>query len=263
MTSPTKTLAFLGATGDCAGYALTYALQNSYTCIALARTPSKLTASLKAKGVTPETLDTYLTIIQGNAKDPEAIRKLLTSGKDGVVVDTIITGIGAAPKLQWSLFKPVTLDDPTVCQDVGKLVLKVARELSTKGSGSSKKPLLINVSTTGIPSPGAPWDVPFWFTWFYHYVLQDPHADKMALDQALREEGGSSAEAGIRGFVTVKPSLLMDGAGVGLEKVRVGTDEKPAIGYTIQRGDVGRFIFEKLVKEEPAGFLNRSVTITA
>ncbi|KAI7080755.1 hypothetical protein KC327_g10 [Hortaea werneckii] len=44
-----STLAFFGATGDCAGYCLAQALNAGYDCRALARTPAKLTASLKNK----------------------------------------------------------------------------------------------------------------------------------------------------------------------------------------------------------------------
>lgn len=55
----------------------------------------------------------------------------------------------------------------------------------------------------------------------------------------------------MRGYVNVKPTLLMDGESVGLDKVRQGTAVKPAIGYTIWRRDVGAWMFHRLVEKAP------------
>lgn len=89
----TRTIAFLGATGDCAGFCLAAALQDgAYNCRALARTPEKLYTSLKTKGVPEQTSKSNLTVIEGNAKDVDAVKRLLTA--DGEVVDTIVFGIG-------------------------------------------------------------------------------------------------------------------------------------------------------------------------
>ena len=70
-------VAFFGATGDCAGYCLANALNAGYDCVALARTPAKLTKSMKDKGVNVEALDQHLTIVEGNVKDVEAVKKAL------------------------------------------------------------------------------------------------------------------------------------------------------------------------------------------
>lgn len=265
-TQPVRTIAFFGATGGCINHTLVLSLKAGYTCIALARTPSKLTSSLKEKGITTETLDRLLTIIPGDGRNLTAVKQTLQSphGQEGEIVDLIVSGVGGTPHLQWSLWKPVVLGDKTICQDVGATILSAAKEFAS--AGGKKRPLFINISTTGIPSPGSPWDVPFWFTWFYSWVLQDPHDDKEKLEEKLRAEvGKADEETGIGGFVTVKPSLLMDGEGKGLASVRWGVDEKPAIGYTIQRGDVGRFIFERIVREDwvgKEGWRNKSVSIT-
>ncbi|KAI5358359.1 Putative NAD(P)-binding domain, NAD(P)-binding domain superfamily [Septoria linicola] len=261
MTTPTKTLAFFGATGGCANYCLIHALNAGYKSTALVRNSSKLTDLLKSRNVSDETIAKYLTIIQGNATDPVAVRKTLCPNGGSRVVDIIINGVGGAPVFQWSFTKPFVLDQPTICQDVGATILQVSRDLATSSSDATK-PLFINISTTGIPPEGRPWDVPFWFTWLYHYALQDPHADKKRL-QELNAAEVQSEGCGIEGYVNVKASLLMDGEGIGLEKVRVGTEEEPAIGYTIQRGDVGRFVFERLVREDVKGdWRNMSLTIT-
>lgn len=71
------------------------------------------------------------------------------------------------------------------------------------------------------------------------------------------------SEKGIRAFVAIKPSLLMDGEGYGLDIVRQGLPEKPAVGYTIQRKDVGLFMCERLIKQEVnPEWLNKGVSIT-
>lgn len=252
-----RTLAFFGATGGCAGFCLASALNAGYDCTALARTPAKLTASLKSKGVDASTQDSHLTIIQGDIRDVQAVKRTLAPS--GTLVDVIMSGIGGVPKLEWSIIRPVGMYDPTICQDAGQTILLAAKEIS-----STKKPFLINVSTTGIPAPGCPRDVPLLFYPLYRWCLAAPHEDKEVLEHNLREEvkkGGS--ERGISGFVNVKPSLLMDGDRVGLENVRAGGEKVPAIGYAIRRQDVGEWIFEKLVKSEvPAEWKNSSVAIT-
>lgn len=91
--SSSRTLAFFGATGGCAGYCLSTALSAGYTCRALARTPEKLLQSMRDKGVAQAALDRHLTVIKGNAKDVGDVKRAVTA-EDGEVVDTIVFGIG-------------------------------------------------------------------------------------------------------------------------------------------------------------------------
>ena len=256
-TTIKPTLAFLGATGDCAGYCLAAALTAGHTCRALARTPSKLINSMKNKGVSEESLRN-LTIVQGNVRDKSAVKDDVTSNNKAV--DIIVSGIGSAPKLQWSIFRPVTLEDPTICADATETVLDVLAEVN-----SSTKPLVIVISTTGLHTTGAPRDLPFLFIPLYRVALAVPHEDKAKMEDHLRVAiSEQTHRQPIGGFVAVKASLLMDGKGTGLQKVRAGSVEKPAIGYTITRIDVGSWIYRNLiagrVKDE---WLNRAVSITA
>ncbi|KAF2720284.1 hypothetical protein K431DRAFT_285949 [Polychaeton citri CBS 116435] len=253
MTS--KQIAFLGATGDCAGFCLANALKAGYNCTALARTPQKLSDSLIAKGVSEDDISQHLTIVEGNAKDIEAMKKVLT--RNNTVVDLIVSGIGGTPTLQWSLYKPVVLTDPRVCLDAGTTVLHALAELKAQ-----KKPVLINVSTTGINPPGTPNDVPLAFNLLYHWMLQDPHEDKLALERHLGEHVQRD-DSVLSGHVQVKASLLMNGESLGLQSIRQGIDEKPAVGYTIRRSDVGLWMFEKLIKQDvPREWINKGLTIT-
>jgi hypothetical protein len=255
-----KTIAFFGATGDSAGYCLSYTLKAGYTCSALARTPSKLTASMKAKGVPTEVLDKNLTIIQGDVRDVGAVKRTLQSS-NGKLADEIVVGIGAYPKLQWSLWNPIGMQDPTVCQDAGATILKALSELKPK---EGQKPLMINVSTTGIPPKGKPWDVPWWFSWLYRVLLHAAHADKRVLQENLAQHVQlPESEKVIKGYINTKASLLQDGEAKGVDQVREGVEDAPAVGYFIRRADVGLFIFERLIKGEPkAEYWNKGVCIT-
>lgn len=60
-----------------------------------------------------------------------------------------------------------------------------------------------------------------------------------------------------RKFVLVRPSLLFDGEAKGLDRVRTGIENpgnreegSHAVGYTIRREDLGRWIFEECVESE-------------
>ncbi|KXL50542.1 hypothetical protein M433DRAFT_84451 [Acidomyces richmondensis BFW] len=254
-------VAFFGATGDCAGYCLAAALHDDYNCRVLVRSPAKLTESMTAKGVSQETMDRNLTVISGDIRNTDAVKKVLQVG-NGRVVDKIISGIGGSPKLQWSLAHPVTLNDPRICQDGGASILDALHQLQT-----DNKPLLVNVSTTGIKTyEGQPCDVPVAFIPFYHWFLSVPHKDKKVLEDNLAAHMQlPEDERVLEAYVNVRPSLLQDGKGKGWERVREGSEEKPAVGYFIHREDVGRWMFEKLVKsgvELKGKWKNAGVTIT-
>lgn len=256
---PSKTIAFFGATGGCAGYCLVHCLNAGYTCIALARTPAKLRDSLKQKGVSPSAVDDNLTITEGDIRDAAAVKRTLEHNHQ--TVDLIVSGIGSLPTLQWSLLRPVVLKQPNLCTDAGRAILEASHQLSKQ---SEKRPYIINVSTTGIPVPGCPRDVPLLFAPLYHWLLIAPHEDKLVQQQELAAHMAlPEADRSLGGFTNVKASLLMDGEGHGMKSVREGPEEQPAVGYTIQRADVGRWIFEKLVKGDAREtYKNKSVCIT-
>lgn len=250
-------MAFFGATGDCAGYCLAAALNGGFKCSALARSPEKLTASLLDKGVKPVALESQLSIVKGDAKDVNAVKEALQF--HGKVVDQIVSGIGGTPKTQWSITKPVTLSDPTICQDTGKTILRALAELK-----SETKPFMINVSTTGIPPEGCPRDVPLLFIPLYHWLLAVPHADKKVLENKLASHmAASEEERTLSGYVNVRPSLLMDGEAKGVQALREGVDRTPAVGYTVRRQDIGRWMYERLIRKgPPAEWVDNGVTVT-
>ena len=236
--SPPKTLAFFGATGDCAGHCLALALKNEHPCTALARTPSKLTASLTAKGVSPALQTRHLTIIHGDIRDPATVSRVLTSTLTGKPVDIIISGLGPTSfYLSPNPLAPIGITDSTLVRDASRTILAA---LPTDTAPSETKPLLINITTTGIPPPGAPRDVPLLYLPLYRWLLHHPHVDKSEMEAHLRAVmGQSESERPIRGFVNVKPTLLTDGEGRGWERIRAGREGEPAVGYFVARRDVG------------------------
>jgi len=258
-----STIAFFGATGDSAGHCLAQTLISGLNCRALARTPSKLTASLLNKGVPSSILDHHLTIIQGDAKDLETVKRVLRTndGEKNPVVDKIVSGIGGTQLVfTWNPFRPFTLSDPKICQEAGATLLRALQELRP-----ATKPMLINISTTGIPPKGMPRDVPWPYVVLYPWLGHVMHEDKRVLQGRLAEHMADlpEGERGIRGYVNVKPSILMSGEAKGMQAVRQGVDEKPEVGYRINRVDVGAWITKNLVKsEERLEWRNKSVTLT-
>lgn len=254
---PGPSLAFFGATGDCAGYCLAYTLKAGYDCTALARTSSKLTDSMAAKGVDPETVNSHLTIIEGNVRDVEAVKKTLQL--NGRVADYIVSGIGGTPKMQASLMEPVTLTDPTICQDAMKTILEALQQLKP-----FEKPTLLNISTTGIWPEDKPRDVPLAYLPLYKWFLHVPHEDKQVLENNVKAHFElPDAERLLKGFVHIKPSLLTGEKGYGLEKVKYGVDEAPAVGYGMAKEDVGQWMFERLVRPGVSPeWMNKSISLT-
>jgi putative NADH-flavin reductase len=251
--SPHKAILFLGATGGCGLSALTHSLQAGHTCIALLRTPSRLNSLL------PLDLSTLpnLHLITGNARDADILAKaLIVPGSKGQLVDMVITSIGGKPD-----FRRLTIDDPHVCQKgMEALLSALATVRTTYGLDAGKKIRLVALSSTGITDLGR--DVPYLMYPLYHVLLKDPHKDKKALEELVKGSGER--------FTLVRPSLLTDageGAGqvrVGLEDVLAGKVESSAVGYTVSRQDVGKWIFEECIQEEGQGelWVGKAVTLS-
>lgn len=75
-------------------------------------------------------------------------------------------------------------------------------------------------------------------------------------------ENAESEGSMIRGYVILRPSALTNGKAQGEEKVRVGTEESPSVGYWISREDVGLWMFENLLEGDGGRFVGQKVTVT-
>ncbi|CAI7604712.1 unnamed protein product [Penicillium glandicola] len=292
------TIAFFGATGGCANACLTYTLLNGYNARALARTPSKLTTLLLSQpGITEEILSRQLEIIEGDATDVESVMKsLITSSNKSApngtctLVTSIISGIGGAPTMSFTketkcsktqvrmpALPHIELSNPHITEEMTRTLLEALAKIASDQFVSFEAyravaPRVAVISTTG-HLPGNK-DVPFWFRPMYSMLLPIPHADKLQMEKLLDKEvelGRAGVLSG--GVVVVRPSFLTGdhqvpvegekgGEGVGLEKVRAGTERDPAIGYTISRALVGEWIFEEVIKGGGEKWVGEKVTIT-
>ncbi|CAG8899900.1 unnamed protein product [Penicillium egyptiacum] len=294
------TIAFFGATGGCSNACLTYTLLNGYNARALARTPAKLTALLLSQpGITPEILSRQLEIIEGDATDIESITNTLITNSNPesaangacTLVTSIISGLGGAPTMSFTkeskcgtiqmrmpALPHIQLSNPHITEQTTRTLLAALAKIASERFASFEAyrqvaPRVTVISTTG-HLPGNK-DVPFWFRPMYSVLLPIPHADKLQMEKLLDKEVGLG-HAGVlaAGVVVVRPSFLTGdhrvpvcqgdegGERPGLEKVRVGTERDPAIGYTISRALVGEWIFEEIVKSGGGRWVGEKVTIT-
>ncbi|ETS75750.1 hypothetical protein PFICI_12694 [Pestalotiopsis fici W106-1] len=273
MSTNTKSIAFLGATGGCGLSALRHALAAGHTCIALCRTPSKLTDRF------PPAEYPHLTVVQGNAHDVAAVKRCLVDPRhpdQPRLVDSVVFSIGGT-------FIPsrLTIDDPHVCERGMETLLQALADIrrTTVSQGGDHDdddaptpksgPVIVAVSTTGISKAGR--DLPLVMWALYRGMLGVPHADKEAMENKL--------VAADEDFVVVRPSLLVDGGGGGdgeaqapAKEVKVGIEdlkhgrhvvEKQAWGYTISREDVGRWMYENLLRGDQGGeYIGKAVSLT-
>jgi hypothetical protein len=252
-------IAFYGATGRCTLACVVECLKAGFDCtarpspfltntnptanpITVARTPFKLTQMLLARGVPQSTMSTHLTISAGDVLKVENAKSPLSL--NGRPADIIISGIG--------IF---------AIREVNALCTNaITNIISAVHSLNPSKKILIAISSTGITTTG-PRDVPFLLMPLYHWLLKNPHEDKRRMEAAIVKEA-QSTESAIGNFVIVRPTLLMNGKAEGGSKLRVGTDKKPAVGYTVSRDDVGLWMFENLVQGDNSEFLGEAPSIT-
>ena len=262
-----STVAFFGATGGVTNAILIHTLLAGHKATALVRTPQKLRDQLTSQGLSSDNIKN-LTIIEGNALDLPAVKRTLTASGPGTLPSVIVNGLGGTPSMTFKLSRPFqifTLDNPHICETAATTLTNALKEIYTNQpalkSQRAAKPLLAFISTTGITR--GPEDVPFAIRFLYHQMLTIPHADKKKTENIFRADAENTNEEGkvFRGFVGVRPTLLtpFDNSPsnykdvVGLAKVRAGTEMKPAIGYSIKRGDVGLWVWENVVREAVGG----------
>ncbi len=236
------TVAFFGASTGCGLAALKEILAAGHECIALCRTPSKLTDLL------PASTNANLLVIKGNAHNKAAVSQCLRR-QDGRLVDAVVFTIGGR-----FIMSKMAFDDNNVCEKGINTVLEALVDL--RQAGAAGGPHIIGVSTTGMSKFGR--DVPIALIPLYHVALKVPHADKRIMEDNLAASGES--------FTVVRASLLVDGATsktirVGIEDPQHGIESK-AIGYTISREDAGRWIANNLVLDRNDAYVNKTVTVT-
>ncbi|KAI1185324.1 hypothetical protein F5B17DRAFT_432659 [Nemania serpens] len=242
-TSQTQTIAFFGASGGVGLAALKITLATGRKCIALCRKPEKLAAIL------PPESNPNLRIVQGDAKDINAVSTCLEA-RPGVLVDQVISTIGGAP-----IMSKLTIDDPEVCRTGMAVLLNALAKLRSGGAVGS--PHIVAFSTTGLSRFGR--DIPIAMVPLYHVALKVPHQDKTIMEDRLIASGED--------YTIVRASLMLSEeettktVRVGIEDPKTGR-ESVAIGYTITKGDAGRWVAENLVLERKEEYRNKIAMIT-
>ncbi|GJJ76071.1 hypothetical protein EMPS_08430 [Entomortierella parvispora] len=257
----TPFIAFFGATGGCTNACLVHTLNAGYNATALARDPVKLTQMLFDQGISQEVLDDQLLIIKGDISDLTAIKDVLTNNtirtKHIELARQIISGVGGAPTVNKSLTKPVAIDHPEICAQTTQNIVQALTEIHFPD-----KPSITVISTTGISDTKE--DVPFMSRFLHKVILADPHRDKKEMERIVTEN--TSPKGVFRGAIIVRPSLLSGDhnvkTGQGWKNLRVGTEENPAVGYTVGRQDVGEWIFEQVVKTGGENHFGQRITLT-
>ncbi|KAM5354674.1 hypothetical protein ACJ41O_001321 [Fusarium nematophilum] len=237
-----KTVTFIGASTGVGLSALKHTLSAGHTCIALCRTPSKLS------NILPAASNPNLRIIEGNAHDIEAVSQCIKKD-DGSLVDAIVSTIGGKPA-----GSGMTIDDPQVCGKGMATLLEAISQL--RRSGAAGRPLVICCSTTGLSKFGR--DYPILMTPLYSIIIKVAKADKRVMEDTLADGGED--------FVIVRASLLVDGESekairVGVEDPK-GGKESSEIGYTISREDAGKWIARNLVVKREGRYVNKIASIT-
>lgn len=254
---PLTILAFFGATGGCTNSCLAACLEGGYACTALVRTPSKLQGMLFDRGVSKEVIGSQLAIVQGDVRDLAAVKRVVTDA------DVTVSGVGSYPNFQWSTRLPLVSSDSTICNDATTTILKACQDLYVQDL--SRRPALIVISTAGVQEAGKPRALPLAYLPWYNWLLADPLADKIAMeDTVLQNISLPDKERGVASFTVVKPSILTNGKEGKLEDVRAGTGERPPIGYSIDRDMVGMWMFRHLIDNggERKEWSNCRVTVT-
>lgn len=172
---------------------------------------------------------------------------------DSAPADIIISGVG----MQFSGSAPM---DTKVCEAAARTMVSAVEDVKYP---DDKKPLVVVISSTGISS--GPRDVPIAYIPLYKVLLKTPHEDKRLMENAVVQ---AAAQGTIGSYVVVRPTLFKFwGAettkeGERRKAVRVGREANPAVGYLIERGDVGRWVFEECVVKGGEGWKGERVSLT-
>ena len=242
MGSNTKTVAFIGASIGVGLAALKHTLAAGHQCIALCRFPEKLEA------VFPPGSAPNLRILQGNAHDVEAVSKCIQT-EGGKLVDNIVSTIGSRPELT-----NLRNIDAKVCRKGMATLLEALSLLRSRGIHGS--PHITVCSTTGMSRFGR--DTPIAIVPLYSVLLKVPHQDKTIMEDQLAASGES--------FTIIRCSLMVNGetskpVRVGIEDPKTGR-ESSAIGYTISREAVGKWVANSLILKNPSKYTNKIAMLT-
>ncbi|KAF9325385.1 hypothetical protein BG006_011134, partial [Podila minutissima] len=152
---------------------------------------------------------------------------------------------------------------PEFCATTTKNIVQVLHDIyAERSSTAAHEPLIVVISTTRVSDVCK--DVPFGFQTMYHIALVDPHKDKKEMEKMIIENT-TRVNAVFRGAIA-RPGLSTGDQNVrgckGWQKLKVRQENKPVIGYTIHRADVGEWIFEETIRTDGQRWFGQRVTLT-
>ncbi|KAG0290117.1 hypothetical protein BGZ98_003588 [Dissophora globulifera] len=170
--------------------------------------------------------------------------------------------------MQWSVKRPVTVDNREICATSAKNIMQALQETYLEyPSTALRKPSIVVISTTGASDTNE--DVPFAFRFLYDILLADASKDKKDMERLVMGNTVDSdvAQPVFRGAVALRPSLLVGDqnikGGKGWQTLKVGLQDSPAVGFTVHRADVGEWIYEQIIKRGDERWFGQLVTLTS
>lgn len=240
------------------------------------RSADKLRNLLKTKhGLTDDQSgsSSKLTIIEGDVRTLADVKRTLQL-ENGSTARLIISGIGGVPK-GIGLYG-MKLEDPKIGEVSTKVILEAVAEMRQQHE-PTYRPVFLGISSIGL-GRGRTRDLPYIQYPIYTWLLREPFIDKRIFEQLVMD----AHNEGQVQTILVRASMLTDGKGKGMQAIRVGSEPLPTtsqsdnpvaheddgiplpIGYTISREDVGRWIYEAVIKPESGSkkWSGRAVTVT-
>ncbi|KAK7402576.1 hypothetical protein QQX98_011681 [Neonectria punicea] len=257
--------AVIGACGATLIHVLSWTLLAGHSAAALVRDSSKLKKMLYSHGVSEETVESHLTIVEGSSRDVKAVVNLLRNDPQ-----LIFSGITSLPEFGYNPFRPIGMRDATITGDSATAVIDALRELKSTNS-ISNAPVFVPISSTG---HGSQRDQPHLLIPLYMWLLPIAQAGTAALEKAVRE-AGTEVNSPLGGYIMLRPPLLTHGPMKGTKSLRVGwiweddmyrikdqEEHGVEIGYTVSRQDLARWISEQLVTGDFQIWKGRCVNLT-
>lgn len=224
--------------------------------------------------------------------DIEAVMKTIMVSETGseksaqpTLANMIISGIGGTGTMAFTKPSPcgkmtmrvptlphIEIPNPHITEQFTTTLLaalgRIAERFDSYADYAAVAPRVMVISGTGIKEGVN--DVPYLFKKMYDMLLPIPHEDKRQMERLLEMERVQRQSLLVGGLIIVRPSFMegdhkipAPGVDDRYEKLRVGTEKKPAVGYMIPRAWVGRWMFEEVVKTGGDKWVGEGAILTA
>lgn len=260
----------IGGSKNIGYYAACNLLQKGATVTFLLRNPKCFEADETIQG---HVRSGKARIVAGDALNQEQVASAWAKAGEGDrpgEVDVFLFTVGGTPQFT---IHGAKISPPDLCS---RSMLTSLRAMPSELRVPGRQPRIVAISSTGTTEESHK-ELPLMWRVIYPWLLSGPHADKLALEQALahvagtpwdakngspanafsdswRTQPGTPSAGEINDVVVVCPAFLTDGPLKG--EYRTGGKNY----YTVGRQDVAHFITEKVLNDWNA-FKGRAVSI--